>query len=184
MFYPATPRHSVGPNSLTPPFVEQPLHPQSLTPGQPPMQRRPSSQPQYPAQQQTTPRPPPTVSATFQNHHRSVLICFDCRPLQERPNHILREIASFLRKKTSDVCFRSAKWDEETQIYCPRLSHTRSQRTSRARISSRLVVNARIFFLPNDSSSSVLGVLCSLPSFSRAHFRTNSMGVCPSRPLT
>lgn len=81
MFYPATPRHSIGPNSLPPPVLEQPfqpqplqpqpLHPQSLTPGQLPVQHRSSSQPQYPQQpphsQPPPQRPPPTVSSIFRN---------------------------------------------------------------------------------------------------------------------
>ncbi|TBU59887.1 hypothetical protein BD310DRAFT_947657 [Dichomitus squalens] len=76
MFYPATPRHSVGPNTLTPPVVEQPLHPQSLTPGQPPSQQRPSSQPQHnhhhpPSQQQTPQRPPSTTTPGKSKSHSS-----------------------------------------------------------------------------------------------------------------
>ncbi|KAH9922326.1 uncharacterized protein BXZ73DRAFT_104144 [Epithele typhae] len=70
MFYPVTPRHSVGPNSLQPPILDpqpQPQHPHSLQPGHPQaLQRNPSQLPQQPPtlHQPQPQRPPATVTSS------------------------------------------------------------------------------------------------------------------------
>ena len=196
MFYPATPRHSIGPNSLPPPLLEQtlhpqplqpqPLHPQSLTPGQPPGHRS-SSQPQQlqqtPYPQSVPQRPPPTVTFVFRNRLSiSQLIRLHRRPLLEESSLTLHAIVSFRRRRTSDVCSRSAKSGEGMRAFSPRRSLTRSPRTSRARISSRCAA------MPVTHHDQLTigyhsGVLRSLSRLSRAHLRSNPVGVRAGRTL-
>ncbi|RPD60760.1 hypothetical protein L227DRAFT_501092 [Lentinus tigrinus ALCF2SS1-6] len=63
MFYPATPRHSVGPNAFQPPHVET-LRPQSTTPEPQQPQHRHTHHSHHPPERTGTPqRPPPTVTS-------------------------------------------------------------------------------------------------------------------------
>ncbi|TFK82019.1 hypothetical protein K466DRAFT_557157 [Polyporus arcularius HHB13444] len=82
MFYPATPRHSLGPNAFQPPHLEA-LHPRSTTPDpqQPQLQHR-----QPPERGQTPQRPPPTVTPGKTKSSRNRVI-----PLEEDIRRLFQE---------------------------------------------------------------------------------------------
>ncbi|KAI0632879.1 hypothetical protein C8Q77DRAFT_1058522 [Trametes polyzona] len=76
MFYPATPRHSAGPNTLQPPNLAQ----------RPPATTRPSSHPQIHSDQRGTQRPPPTATPGKTRSSRNRVI-----PLEEDIRRLFQE---------------------------------------------------------------------------------------------